>query len=500
MTKLHRLSILLSNLLSLTFVFAVHGQIKLAGLPAQQEAQEAAFVDAWIAFRREMDGITSLKRHPDLVDAWLGAMPDYLLVDVLRLATDREIVYEAARSLMKRGGAPNVAAVVTAAESCPNASLGDQLRMVLVSSGHQDTVRALLKQLEHPIASTRLHAAVILAGGGDHRGINYLKNQVERTTDGALAAIALGRFASPEERHGIDRVIERHPLQNARRAALGEMIFRRRFREVYRLFLKQHRFDRSGYTEGGLYETWMEAVQMAAKENIKDSGALKAYVSQSMREPPFHRDSETVRRQLTLFFEFLENASALLEGASKPPWPTKFEDAVTQMSVIHSRELDPDTLTAGRISAAIAVIAATGKTVGYPRLAMPTPGVRALSASGERTLDGNLATSWQFKQQGRLVIEHLKSIFLKNIHMVAACPMNEGRPPKGALTVEVSGRQRASAWKIRQQLSPHRRFFQQIPVEKVSDGRIILVVTAEDTQALSCVPEIRLELAGAAEK
>jgi hypothetical protein len=440
-----------------------------------------------------MDGISAVKVHPDLMDDWIDAMPDYLKRDILRLGTDHEILYRAAASLIADGGKVNIAAVVAAKARFDSTALGDQLAMRLVIGGHPKTIRTLLAKLSDTITPNRLAAAVILAGGKEKHGLEYLMNSAAAVSEeGITATAALGRYGDLTAKNGITRVVKRHPLQDVRRSALGELAFRRHFPTLYRLFETRYRFVRQGYTERGLYETWMTACLLSTQSGARTVDALKTHISRIIREPPFQRNGEAVRRQLKLFLEFIENASGRLAGPSQPQWPKTFDEAMTRIQRIRSRTIAPDTLMAERISAIIAIAAQTGDAIGYPMLAEPTPSVRALSAFGERTLDGNLATSWQIKKHGAMILEHQTSRFLSSIQIMLKCPTASPPPSPASMTIEIIGEREGKAWHVRHQLSRTHGFFQNMPIKKMSDGRVTLILTSGNTTVPACVSEIRL--------
>jgi hypothetical protein len=468
----------------------------LANMPKQPIEIKKVFLDAWLTLRRDLDGITGISSHPNVIEAWFRTMPDYMLRDALRLATQHEVIYQAAQRLLVLGGSLNRAAVINTLKRHEETPLGDQLTMLLILRGESAITKRVAAALKRPLSQHKIKAAILLAGGGNKIGMKYLKQRVqEPSEEGASAVTALGRYGDLKEMAKLERLIKRHPLSGARRAALGELALRYYLPKLYSVFSMQHRFDRHRYTENGLYEIWMDACGSAISSGAKTIPALTRQIVLMRRDPPASaRNAEVVRRQLTQFSEFLESATVRLDAPVEPPWPTSFQEATFNLGLIRSREIDTDTLMARRISAGIALIAETGARLGYPTLASPTPGLRALSASGERTLDGNLATSWQIKKAGHLILEHTGARLLDTVHVMLGCPYHPNALT-GPVAVEISGTDNNNTpWQIRGSLDSKDRFFQEISISKRSSGRVTLTISPASHKDAVCIPEIRMHL------
>ena len=439
-----------------------------------------------------MDGISAIKRPPDMVDAWFGAMPLYLIKDILRIATDHEVIYQAAKTLLSRANTPKSRSIVyeTMLRHTDHA-IAHQLSMLLVESGDKTTTQLLVKALKGPIPSKRIQAAVQLAGGGDAMGINALKRNLSlKNEQGMEAASALGRYASLNSERLLSSALS-HSSGLHLKIALGEMRFRRLLPEYYRIFLISHRFARRSYQESGLYETWMLAMYLASSDGASTPDQFRNALTKLTKTPPLNRDKEAVRRQLSAFIDFWDHAKTCLVHPAVPPWPEEFSTARQNLRMMTTRGEDPDQIIASRLSASIALIAATGKKIGYDMLASPSDGIRALSPSGERALDGNLTTSWQIRKKGRIVLEHPALRHIDAIWIMVGCHDQPPKRQKININVEATAPDN-TRWKISRTIQVTNQFFNKLPINRKSSNRIDITLSSSDANARICIPEIRM--------
>jgi hypothetical protein len=493
MKKRHAVHAIVLSLAAVTATVAVDArQVTLEGMPADRNARGDAFVEAWLAFRRDLDSLFGLGVHPGQYRTWIEQMPGFLLRDAARLSTSHDVIIDVTTRLATLGGEENRALIRRLKGRYENTTLDRFLRIQLIRSGDRAALSAALRDLNHQLFARRFEGALALAGAGRPEGYKFLRDVFQGGRKGrGPAIVALGRFGKAAEAKFITAALRRSPLDTALRVAHGELVLKERFPYHYRAIASRYPAGHS-VSRDGIYETWLTVIDQAFTPGRGGSEVLFKTINAMRRSPPGDREPELLKRQLGVLHEFWSAMDARLASGLRFPSPKRFADAMTAVSRKRERKEAPEAFVAARVSAAIAVLASLGEPLGYPALAAPTPGLSAISPLGERAVDGNLATSWPVKTGSTLVLEHDGRARLDALLFMVSCP---GRADKGVLQVDIAGRDwKHKAWRRRATLGSGTRYFQRAAVGRESAGRITVEVSGVKGRSLACVSEIRAVL------
>ncbi len=458
----------------------------LNGLPSDREAQGDAFVTAWLALRQDLDSLFSLNVPPAQYRAWLAEMPDFLLRDSVRMATDHQLIVDIAALLAQRGGARNQALLRRLADRA--GPIRQVLRMHRVRARDPEALSETMRALNHGNTSRRMEGAVILAGGGRREGFNYLRTAIKTDRwNRSLAARALGRYGGDAEGRFINKALGRTPSDMALRVARGELLMRKQFPYHHRELVARYPIGQ-GFSEEGIYETWLIVIERALSAGNGGSDRVFKTINELRRSPPPGRDPELVKRQMAALHDFWSAVDARIAADLRFPLPVTFSEAMHAVTRPRDRKEDMERFIGARVSAAIAIMAALGDRLRYPDLADPTPGFNAISPLGERALDGNPATSWPVKKGSKIVLEHPKPAVIDTLFVMLSCAEPKGRTSL-RLNVEGTNRKRKQ-WKLRRTLDGGTRYFQSIDLNQESTNRLTITVT-DIKGRLACVAEIR---------
>ena len=461
---------------------------RLGDVPADRQIQGALFSEAWIAFRREWDGLCTAKVREEESAAWLDAAPPFLLRDMLRSAMDPEVLYQVAVRLSQTRTAEVRRLLAEVQSRYAGTMLGTLLAAAQITAGEPPT-RALA-DLASPVMERRASAATTLAAANKVEGLRYFRAAAEHGgEEGHYAVWALGRFGQPQDEKLLKKIAARRPGDLAPKAALGELFYRRVFPSEYAGYLTQYRFFSDGFTVDGQYETWLVSAAAAIESGARTVAALRTDILKQRRDLSFESDSELTNRRLSAFVDFLDEMSRRTSGPTRPTWPADIPEAVRLMRLKRDPEKSPVRITAERIAACLCLLATLGPAIDYPRFAEPTDGLISVSPNGERALDGNLATSRHLTPTGPLVMEYRPGK-IRALWVLTACSSDNLPPiPFTVQGTAPNGR----SWQVDAALSPSSFIFKEIPVNQYSDGRILIVHKSKNIPS-SCITEIRADI------
>ena len=464
---------------------------RLAEMPEDRRTRGALFSEAWIAFRQEWDGLFAAKIREEESFAWLDAAPPFLLRDILRSAMDPEVLYQSAMRLAQIRTQQTRRLLSDIQKRYTGKMLGTLLAAAQIVAG-DDAVRArALSELKSPVTERRVAAGVTLAAAGVPAGLRYFRGAARLSgEEGRYALWALGRFGQASDEKVLQNLAAQRPEDPAPLAALGELWYRRFFPSTYAGYLAQFRFFSDGYTADGEYETWLAATATAVEGGAKTVGQLRADVLKQRKAPAFGSERELTDRRLSAFIDFLDDMSRRATGPAQPKWPRTVPEAVRRMRLKRDPEISAERIAADRIAACLSLLSSLGPAIDYPRFAEPTPGLRPISPSGERALDGNLATSRHLTPASPLVLEHPPGK-IRSLWVLTAC--DTGNLPAKTFFVDGMDPQ-GHAWHVETGLSPSEFVFQEIPVNRPSAGRIRIFPKSNDI-SISCITEIRTDIA-----
>jgi hypothetical protein len=431
--------------------------------------------------------MAGIKVHPAQFDAWFEKMPVFLLRDAARLATDHTVVIAAASRLAELGGRENLALLGTLKKRFEKSPLEQVMTSILIKAGDRPTLSRELKNLKSPLRRLRLNAAIVLSGAGDNRGLSVLRAVVKAAGKRSdSAALALGRYGKFSDEKLLRKRLGRSGNAVLIRSALGEIALRRYFPHQHRALLGKMRLLGGRVSETGLYERWFAITEQVVSRGTKDSLRFVAALKEIRRSPPAGLDdTELFERQLAAFMDFWNAMNERLQTPVRPSWPVTFEAA---MSAIASTEKSENAESA-RVAATVALLAALGTRLGYPKLAVPTSDLLAVSPYGERAVDGNMATAWHISPGSNLRVAHRPNRTIAWLMIMTSCP--HGTPPE-PLAIEISGKSPdGRGWRVAATLSGKSRYFQRVDVGKRSAGKVTIAERDAKPGSAHCITELR---------
>jgi hypothetical protein len=470
----------------------------LKGIPESSDAAGRAFAEAWVAFRQDMDGLCAAKVSGEESEAWLNAMPEFLLRDILRLAVDHEVIYQAAIRLAGYKSDLNRRTISTLRSRYDGQMLGKLLGAALIAAGDIPFRKTTNAALKSPVWERRAAAAVTAAASGDRSALEYLSKALKKEgEESPYAAWALGRFGGQSEEQLLRAQIGLLPSEPALKAALGELVFKRIFKELYEGFLQQYRFYADGTASDGLYETWFILIEQAVSEGVTKPDALRAAVMKMREKPAFGQDRDLWDRRLASFVDFLDGIKKRQEGPKQAEWPKDFASAQAAIRFLPKTDQESERNAARRIAAALAILSSLGSPSGYAKMAEPTPFLNAPTPGGDRAIDGNIATSWHFRKNAPFLLEHSSGERLQTIQVLLWCPAGtQTNAPivAASIPLTVSGIDTAGVpWTVTAPLHLSQAAFQQIPINRNSAKRIQIDIPQSIDRSAVCISEIRCQ-------
>jgi hypothetical protein len=460
----------------------------LEGLPNDRAALGDAFVEAWLAFRDDVDAAPHAEVHPALLRAWFSAAPRFLSRDAARISSNPQVVL-AAGSRLAEGARDEDRRLLREIERRHRDSpLFADLLGLRIAAKDRDALNEALGLLGDPEPLVALEGARALAAAGDGRGLEHLRRALERRDRASgAAARALGRYGAEADMARLEAARARGARDESMDVGIGELALRLYF-PLYDEMLARR--DPSGVrfgVERGLYDTWLAAIGRAAAAGARDSKSLLAAVERE-RAAAQGWDGEPKRRELGSLIDFWSYVDTSIRVmASAIAWPGDFLEAERRLRYADPGEPLPERFSR-RFAAAIAVLSAVGPELDYERLAPPTEAVRFLSPGGDRAADGNFATSWRGGEGAELVLDVAEGARVSRLWIAVGCA---GSPGGSVRAVRVSGPS-DGPWSIAHRFAGSSRYFEEVPLGAPRAGRIT-VTMAETTARIGCVAELRAE-------
>jgi hypothetical protein len=463
---------------------------QISGLPASPELQGDAFVQAWRAFRQDLDSMSHGSVHPALLREWFAAAPSYLVRDAARLATNPTVFLAAVARLAEIKGKANRRLIAQLQADHHSASIASWLTAFRIVAGDTVERRRVVRSLESAWFFERIQAAIVLTRAGDKRGLAFLRRLVQQNKKGEDIAIrALGRYGGKAEATLLARARKKDPYNPTLSAAEGELAMRRLFPNHHLMFLARQPRQES-FEKGGLYEVWLTAIEEATRHGAHTSDTLLYLLTEMQKMPPADTDGEGYRRQLVALVNFWKQVDRQITNTgSRPPWPTDFAEAMETLSAKHPSKSFSPSAFAARVSAQILVCSLTGRGLGYERLAASTPGVRVLTPGGSRAVDANLATAWHVTQGGALTLEWENNNSALSLWLMNSCP--QGRGTK-ITAIRLHGSGAGENWAHTTSLNKKTDYFQHIPLPARPAKRLRIEIAETTGNEPSCIAEIRV--------
>lgn len=460
------------------------------GLPRDRAELGDAFVEGWLSLRRDMDSLSHGGVHPRLLDAWLAASPRFLLRDIVRLSSEPQVVLAAAAQLAE--GADDADRDLLA--GLEQRHLGQPLAHLYwalrIDAGSTEAIERAGAGLADPRQAVQFEAARALAAAGNAKGRARLRKLAVSTTEQADdAARAIGAYGDNSDLGVLIRARKSRGDSYALRAAAGELMLRKHFPDHHAALL---RFDPAGLrliTTGGQYDTWLDALGRAIKGGARTPKALIAGVEDQRRAAWPGDDPEIVRRRIAALIEFLAAVNARLKTSSpRPSWPGDYETARARLEGEAGIALEGPDAFAARVAAAIAVCAWTAERIGHQRLGPTTPGLRFITPGGARAADGNLATSFRFRDDPRLVFELDVPTRVDQLWLARTCADGGGAR---AGRIRVVGQHRSERWE-REAALGETGYFERVDLGGKLARRVEISFLELRGDGVACLAELRL--------
>lgn len=461
-----------------------------AGLPTDREELGDAFVEAWLSLRRDMDSLSHGGAHPRLLDAWLAAAPRFLARDIVRFSSEPQVALAAATRLARNADETDRALIAELSNENKGRPLEHEYWALAITSGNAEARRRAFAGLDDRRPEIRLAAARALAAAGIAKGRAELRRLLasggEQSDD---AARALGAYGDNADRAALIKAQSKLGDRYAFRAALGELTLRRFFPDHH---LALVRFDPSGLrtvTTGGQYDTWLDAVGRAIRGGARTPAALLSAVDELRRAAWPDDDSEVVRRRLSALTEFLAATNARLKASRpSPSWPASLAEALARIRGEGKATGNGPAAFVERVSAAIAVCAWTADELDHDRLGPVSDGLRFITPGGARASDGNLATSFRFRDDPRIVFELEGPRHVTELWLALTCAEGGGARVD---RVRVVGEHAGKTWKREARLDAA-RYFQRVSLGGKAAVRLDVSFPDARGDDVACLAELRL--------
>jgi len=463
---------------------------KPTGLPSYRTKLGNAFVASWLSLRRDMDSLSHGDVHPRLLEAWLASTPRFLLRDMIHFSSEPQVALAAAARLAKGANDADRALLAELEKTHRGRPLAHVYWSLRVRAGSSEARKLATEELADPRPMVRLQAARALAAAGNPKGRAQLRTLVAAATDqSAEAARALGAYGDQSDQAVLARARARQGDGHAIRAASGELALRKFFPDHH---LALVRFDPAGLrfvTTGGLYDTWLDGLGRAIKNGARTPKTLVKGVEDLRRAAWPDDDPEVVRRRIAALVEFLGAVNSRLKNSSPTPsWPGDFGEAMARIRGRTSSDDSAAEVFAARVAAAISVCAWTAERIDHARLGPTTRGLRFITPAGARAADGNLATSFRFLVDPRLVIELDEPSDIDQLWLASTCADGKGAR---ATRVRVVGHHRGKTWERDGKMGMS-RYFERVEIGGMRAKRIEISFLDISGEGAACLAELRL--------
>jgi len=469
------------------FALGARGAIPvLRGAPADPAQAGNAFVEAWLAFRTDLDVLSHGDLHPALLGGWFSEAPSFLLADATRLANDPGVILAAAGAIADRPD-DEAARVLTSLRVARAASaLARDLAAALIRAGDADALGEALRDLGDDSEHTRMTAAEILAAAGRSEGLEHLRRALSSTPrTSRLAARALGRYGSDMDEDAIVRASKTAPGELPFLSAVGAIRMRRVYPLHHVALMRRDTSDRLA-DDNSLYDVWFDAVGRAVAAGITDPAAAPAFFEALKQAAPKGEQGEPARRQLSALSDFWVGMGEILHATGPSPrWPGTFAEAMA--AIAKGAGADPPRLEA-RISAAISVCAWAGSRLGHDRVFGHLVRFTPMTPGAGRAADGNLATAWYGVQGQSMVLDLDGSRAVRGVRLAQSCPLDHD--PVTRVVVEGSGG--GADWKVSGALDADARYFQEVRLGRRVARRLKIALERIDGERPGCVGELRI--------
>jgi hypothetical protein len=462
----------------------------LKGVPADRAVLGEAFVDAWLAFRRDIDLAPHAGAHPALLAAWFASTPRFLARDAARVATHPSAVEAAAKRLVDGVRPEDLSLLALLERRAVDPRIAADLSALRIAAKDPEARRQSLSKLDSPEPIVALEGASALAAAGDGRGLEHLRRSLDRRDPSSgAAARALGLYGAEADVARLEAARSGGADPLAVDVGLGELAMRRFFPLQAEMLARRDPSGARFEADGGLYDTWLSAIGRAAAEGARDSKAVIAHVERE-RGAAQGFEGEPTRRDLQALVDFWSDVDlAIRATGTSIQWPGDFQEARRRLTAVDPDETPPVRFSR-RFAAAIAVLAAAGPPLGYERLAPPTDGLRFLSAGGDRAADGNFATSWRGGDGAALVFDIERGEGVRRLWIAAGCA--EAKKVSMA-ALRVRGGSGAGAWSIEHRFEGSSRYFEEVPLGAPRSGRVTVEISRPAGGPIACISELRAE-------
>ncbi|MDJ0765268.1 MAG: hypothetical protein QNJ97_19970 [Myxococcota bacterium] len=472
-------------------LFARPHPLPLADVPQSRLQRGDTFVDAWLAFRADLDAMAHVAVHPGLLQQWFDAVPVFLLREAALLATDPNVVLAAASRLKATNSNADRDILIQLAAHYKDVPLNRSLRALLIEAGDRKERRRTRVALLSGTGLKQLDSAIVLALAGDGKGLAFLRRAlVERPDVSDLVARVLGRYGAFSEERFISRAHRRHRHHTALKAAWGELGFRRFFPLHHAAFLRRYPSAIAFGTPGGIYDTWLMQLGDLIRQGIRTRGKMALALRSLEAHIADPKVDEVKRRHLQALIDFWRVVDHRISvGPATPRWPPDFKAAIAALNRTATGEAGQ--VQADRISAAIAILNVLGEDLGYDRLSLKTPGLEVLTPGAGRAMDGNLATHWYVPKGGVLTLGIPAGAIPKGLWIMRACAKDQQAP---IASLKITGRDRKTRWTSEVKLPGKGRYFEHIPLPEKSARRLAIRIDTIASTPPACIAELRMDL------
>jgi hypothetical protein len=460
-----------------------------ADLPAGRDELGTAFMESWIALRREVDTLAHLPAHPAMLEAWLGHAPRFLLRDILALAAEPRVVAAAARALARAGQAEDFGLLADLEQRHGDGLLGEEIRAARIRAGDGAALALAQRHLSDPRAAVRERAALALALAGRREGLAALREDVARRSGASPIAVRfLGLVGAPADASRLGAAGSGGAMAKATLAARGEIALRRAFPEHHRALLARDGASVRLRVKGGLYDSWLGAVHGALEGGARTGGAVLAHV-ESLRKQATGDDGEVVRRNLAALTEFWQQVDARIAATgSEPRWPSGMAPA-RALILARRRADDPPARQADRISALFAACSWLGEALAHRGFVPLRAEAHAITPGGDRALDGNPATAAYLPPGGSLLLELPAGSRPADLRIANSCP--DGPGPR-LRRIAVTRYREGDRETVESALEGATRYFQTVHLGGKPAERLEIRALEIEGDGPACLAEIRV--------
>lgn len=463
----------------------------LSDLPPLKRDRGNAFVNAWLVLRGELDALSATKAHPALLDAWVDRLPEPVLVDMLRLATEPRTILAMADKLSRSRKAADQEELVLLQTSTTWQGLADRLVEIRVRGGDRDLASALRIELESEAPVVRLRAAERLGCAGDRAGLLHLRKALASKREAAItiAARALARCGLEEDKQRLRHLAATRSQDPIALAALGEFLTRFAFPWHYNEMTKRDAAFVHERTPGGTLDTWYACLGRVIEQGTSTGSQVPRALLALIRSGPIFEESPEVflRRVTSLSDTWSTIEASLSATASTPQWPSRLASALGDLVPVSPQSETPGD-RAKRVAAAVALLHTLSGNLGYEKISRGLE-VVALSPGLERALDRNFATAARLLPGHKVVFDLGRPTAIRELHLSTACAIVEGSQ---ATSIRISPKSDQAGRPKQFQLEPNNRYFQKINLEFKPTDKLEIELLEVSGKGPACFSELRL--------